>query len=58
MRAVGWIALFALGLYPLFGGRFVIRRVTRGLADACANCGYAFAGETHEHCPECGSKAR
>ena len=54
-------ALIALaGLYFFFGGKWVARQLTRGLAvpGMCPGCGYDVRGLESARCPECGSKLR
>jgi hypothetical protein len=53
-------AVFALGLYLFLSGRWVIGRLTRGLAwpggGTCHKCGYDLTGVDSSRCPECGTK--
>jgi hypothetical protein len=55
LSRVGWLALFAIGLYLFLDGRWAIRRMLRGLDGSCANCGYDLRGVAGAVCPECGS---
>ncbi len=54
------LALFSLGLYLFLSGRWVIGRLTRGLAwpggGTCHKCGYDITGVDSSRCPECGTK--
>jgi hypothetical protein len=54
------LALFSLGLYLFLSGRWVIGRLTRGLAwpggGTCHRCGYDVTGIESARCPECGAK--
>lgn len=51
-------ARFALGLYLLLGGRWVVRLITRGLGvpGMCPRCGYDVRGLDTARCPECGAR--
>ncbi|MEO0483171.1 MAG: hypothetical protein AAF138_06065 [Planctomycetota bacterium] len=55
MNSIGWLALFAIGVYLLCFGRWVIGRVTRGIGVGCGVCGYDLRGVKGDVCPECGS---
>jgi hypothetical protein len=54
------LAIFVLGLYLFLSGRWVIGRLTRGLAwpggGTCPKCGYDITGLESSRCPECGTK--
>lgn len=54
------LVLFSLGVYLFFSGRWVIARLTRGLAwpggGTCHKCGYDITGIDSARCPECGTK--
>ncbi len=54
------LATLALGLYLFLSGRWVIARLTRGLAwpggGTCHKCGYDITGVDSARCPECGTK--
>jgi len=46
-----------IGLYLLFGGKWMITRITRGLDPrSCPSCGYDVASLNADQCPECNSK--
>lgn len=42
------------GMYLLFGGRVLLKWLTRDLHKCCQNCGYAVQGLAAAVCPECG----
>lgn len=54
------LAIFILGLYLFLSGRWVIARLTRGLAwpggGTCPRCGYDISAVDSARCPECGFK--
>lgn len=54
------LLLVTLGLYLFLSGRWVIARLTRGLAwhggGTCPKCGYDITGIESSRCPECGTK--
>lgn len=56
------LSLVALGLYLFLSGRWVIGRLTRGLAwpggGTCHKCGYDITGVDSPRCPECGTKMK
>lgn len=46
-----------VGLYLLFGGRWIIAKILRGLDPRrCPSCGYDVASLNTEQCPECNAK--
>jgi hypothetical protein len=49
-----------LGLYLFFGGKWVVRRLLKGVnwpgRSTCHKCGYELAGIEGGRCPECGVK--
>lgn len=54
MGYLGWFLLAAAGTYMFLDGGWVVARLTRGLAGACAHCGYDLRGAPGAVCPECG----
>ncbi|MCC6659703.1 MAG: hypothetical protein IT437_02330 [Phycisphaerales bacterium] len=52
--------MLGLGLYFFFGGKWVARQITRGLAfpGMCPGCGYDIRGMEGGRCPECGVKIK
>lgn len=55
---IGTLAQLGLGLYLLFAGKWVIRRVLRGIGTPglCPHCGYDVRGLDTARCPECGKR--
>lgn len=47
--------MLGLGLYLLFGGKWLVRKSLKGLAGQCVMCGYAIEGNLADRCPECGA---
>jgi len=47
---------YAVILWLLIPGPFVLRRFTRRKRGLCENCAYDLRGAEHDACPECGTK--
>ncbi len=50
--------VYAVGLWSLFTGVGVMRRVVRGRRGRCRRCGYDLTHAEHSQCPECGATAK
>ncbi len=57
---IGPLTQTILGLYLFFGGKWVVRRLLKGVnwpgRSTCHKCGYELAGIEGGRCPECGTK--
>lgn len=56
LREIQSLSMFAIGLYLLFGGKWLIRRCLRGLGNQCVMCGYPTSQIKDGRCPECGTR--
>jgi hypothetical protein len=59
LMALGYTLLTTLapllaGLYLVFGGEWIVRRLVPNHRTFCEHCGYRLSGTAHERCPECG----
>jgi hypothetical protein len=59
MREIKLLIQLGFGLYFLFGGKWVIKVLFRGLggkAGYCPHCDYDVRGIASDRCPECGKR--
>jgi hypothetical protein len=54
LPALASVVLLALGLHMLLGGRWLLRRMLRGLDGSCPACGHPWPDAGAVRCPECG----
>lgn len=48
------LAQLGIGLYLLFGSKWLMERCLRGIDSTCPNCAYDLTGATGNTCSECG----
>lgn len=54
IQAIPTVTLLLLALHLLLGGRWLIRRMLRGLDGSCPACGHQLPDGTATRCIECG----
>lgn len=52
----GSIVQLAIGVYLLFGGKWIVNVCIPSNRPYCPECGYDLSKATSENCPECGVK--
>lgn len=52
------VVQFALGLYLLLGGKWLMRHCLRGIDTICPYCAYDISAVASDTCPECGFRFR
>lgn len=50
-----WGFQLALGLYLLFGGKWIVNKVIPSNRPYCPECGYELSKASGGNCPECGA---